>query len=116
MSRKHQVHDTSDDAPDDVIYDGDVDAFMDAVNDSQYNRRSSRSDNLQARRRLESLLEERRLKQVIDDDWGLDGEEEEEQAHDQPTYAQRETDGNLHFSSGFRRFGQHGSGPKGGWG
>ncbi|RAR63144.1 hypothetical protein BCL93_103377 [Onishia taeanensis] len=54
--------------------------FMDAVNDSQYNpTRSSRAENLQARRRLESLLEERRLKQVIDDDWGLDGEEEEEE-------------------------------------
>ncbi|WP_304526020.1 PA3496 family putative envelope integrity protein [Halomonas sp. I5-271120] len=80
MSRKHQVHDTSDDANDDVIYDGDVDAFMDAVNDSQYTpSRSSRAENLQARRRLESLLEERRLKQVIDDDWGLDAEEEEEE-------------------------------------
>ncbi|RAR62281.1 hypothetical protein BCL93_104259 [Onishia taeanensis] len=29
MSRKHQVHDTSGDANDDVNYDGDVDAFMD---------------------------------------------------------------------------------------
>ncbi|WP_192034879.1 hypothetical protein [Halomonas sp. YLGW01] len=80
MSQEHQVHGTSDDAADDVTYDGDVDAFMDAVNDSHYTpSRSSRAETLQARRRLEQRLEERRLRQVIDDDWHLDVEEEEEE-------------------------------------
>ena len=72
MSREHQVHDTTDDATDEM------DAFMDAVNDSDYNytpSRSSRAETLKARRRVESLLEERRLKRVIDDDWDLDEEE-----------------------------------------
>ncbi|WP_458525347.1 PA3496 family putative envelope integrity protein [Onishia taeanensis] len=80
MSRKTRVYDTSDDAPDGGAYDGDVDAFAEAVNDSQYTQsRASRADTLQARRRLERLLEERRLKRVIDDAWDLDGEEEEEE-------------------------------------
>ncbi|WP_425338650.1 PA3496 family putative envelope integrity protein [Halomonas salinarum] len=55
-----------------------MDAFMDAVNDSQYApSRSSRAETLQARRRLETLLEERRLQRAIEDDWNLDDEEDE---------------------------------------
>ncbi|ALM54524.1 PA3496 family putative envelope integrity protein [Halomonas huangheensis] len=52
---------------------------QDAVNDDDYgrSRSSSRADTLRARRRVEALLEERRLKQAIDDDWGFDEEEEE---------------------------------------
>jgi len=55
--------------------------FFDAVNDEHFSRsRSSRHDTLRARRRVEALLEERRLKRAIEDDWlsALDGEEEEE--------------------------------------
>nr|WP_168011766.1 hypothetical protein [Halomonas salinarum] len=72
MSQKHQIHDASDDANEEM------DAFMDAVNDSQYApSRSSRAETLQARRRLETLLEERRLQRAIEDDWNLDDEEDE---------------------------------------
>ncbi|SHL97360.1 PA3496 family putative envelope integrity protein [Halomonas cupida] len=54
---------------------------QDAVNDDDYgrSRSSSRADTLRARRRVEALLEERRLKQAIDDDWGLDDDEEEDE-------------------------------------
>ena len=50
---------------------------QDAVNDEDYSRSrsSSRSDTLRARRRVEALLEERRLRQAIDDDWDYDEEE-----------------------------------------
>lgn len=50
---------------------------QDAVNDDDYGRTrpTSRADTLRARRRVEALLEERRLKQAIDDDWALDEEE-----------------------------------------
>lgn len=42
----------------------------DAVNDHDYGRsRPSKSDTLRARRRVEALLEERRLRRAIADDW-----------------------------------------------
>ncbi|NYS60299.1 PA3496 family putative envelope integrity protein [Vreelandella salicampi] len=42
----------------------------DAVNDHFYgSRRPSKSDTLRARRRVEALLEERRLRRAIADDW-----------------------------------------------
>ncbi|SDL00857.1 hypothetical protein SAMN05192555_102168 [Franzmannia pantelleriensis] len=57
--------------------------IFDAVNDDSYlpeqeprTRSSSRADTLRARRQVESLLEERRLKRAIEDDWLLDDEEE----------------------------------------
>ncbi len=54
------------------------DDFFDAVNDEHFSRpRSSRADTLRARRQVEALLEERRLKRAIEDDW-LDDDEEEE--------------------------------------
>ena len=52
--------------------------FFEAVNDDHFTRpRVSRADNLRARRQVETLLEERRLKKAIEDDWfaGLDEEE-----------------------------------------
>ena len=62
------------------------DAYLDlsdqeAVNDEDYSRSrpSNRADTLRARRRVEALLEDRRLRQAIDDDWGYDEEEEEEE-------------------------------------
>ncbi|MYL23135.1 PA3496 family putative envelope integrity protein [Vreelandella massiliensis] len=55
--------DSDDDANDDAANDH-------AVNDHYYGRsRSSKSDTLRARRRVEALLEERRLRRAIDDDW-----------------------------------------------
>ncbi|WP_404416699.1 hypothetical protein LG277_04110 [Vreelandella aquamarina] len=46
---------------------------QDAVNDDQYGRsRSSKRDTLTARRRVEALLEERRLRKALDDDWYSD--------------------------------------------
>ncbi|QJQ96057.1 MULTISPECIES: PA3496 family putative envelope integrity protein [Halomonadaceae] len=67
MSRDHLVNDLADDQ----------DAF-DAVNDDDYGRTrpSSRADTLRARRQVESLLEERRLRRAIEDDWLLEDEEE----------------------------------------
>nr|WP_300306325.1 hypothetical protein [Halomonas sp.] len=65
---------------DSLIDDSDFD-LDDAVNDDEYtsrNQRASRTDTLKARRRVEALLEERRLKQAIDDDWDFDEEDEEE--------------------------------------
>ncbi|QFT84083.1 hypothetical protein FIU88_03740 [Halomonas sp. THAF12] len=58
----------------DDAYDDDHD---EAVNDDDYRRTrpASRAEQLQARRRLEALLEERRLRRSIDDDWDLDEEE-----------------------------------------
>lgn len=52
---------------------------VDAVNDDDYGRSrpSSRADTLRARRRVEALLEERRLRRAIEDDWAIDEEEEE---------------------------------------
>ncbi|GAA5173071.1 MULTISPECIES: PA3496 family putative envelope integrity protein [Halomonadaceae] len=52
--------------------------FFEAVNDEHFTRpRASRADSLRARRQVEALLEERRLKKAIEDDWftGLDEEE-----------------------------------------
>ncbi|GHE20426.1 PA3496 family putative envelope integrity protein [Halomonas urumqiensis] len=52
--------------------------FAEAVNDDHYGRSrpSSRADTLRARRRVEALLEERRLRRAIEDDWAIDEEEE----------------------------------------
>ncbi|ATJ83874.1 PA3496 family putative envelope integrity protein [Halomonas beimenensis] len=48
-----------------------------AVNDETYQRArpASRAEQLRARRRLETLLEDRRLRRAIEDDWDLDEEE-----------------------------------------
>ncbi|WP_110667711.1 PA3496 family putative envelope integrity protein [Salinicola halophilus] len=57
----------------------DEQALLDAVNDEQFERpRSSKTDTLKARRQVEALLEERRLKRAIDDDWYCDFGDEEE--------------------------------------
>lgn len=72
MSRDHLNH----------SIDDDEDSY-DAVNDDSYPseqesrpRHVSRADTLRARRQIESLLEERRLKRAIEDDWQFDDEEE----------------------------------------
>ncbi len=54
--------------------------FLEAVNDDDYSRprASSRHETLRARRRVEALLEERRLKRAIEDDWMLLDDEEDE--------------------------------------
>lgn len=53
--------------------------YSEAVNDEQFERpRSSKADTLRARRQVEALLEERRLKRAIDDDWYNDFGDEEE--------------------------------------
>ncbi len=59
----------------------DEEEFLEAVNDEEYvrPRAASRADTLRARRRVEALLEERRLQRAIEDDWMLLGEEEEEE-------------------------------------
>ncbi|MGC3873147.1 PA3496 family putative envelope integrity protein [Halomonas sp. GXIMD04776] len=45
------------------------------ADDTQYHRsRSSRNDTLRLRRQVEALLEERRLKRAIEDDWDLEEE------------------------------------------
>ncbi|MBS9402888.1 hypothetical protein KG088_04535 [Halomonas sp. TRM85114] len=46
----------------------------DAMNDDDYGRSrpSSRADTLRARRRVEALLEDRRLRRAIEDDWRLE--------------------------------------------
>lgn len=69
MSRDHLVTDSLADEQD----------IFDAVNDEHYGRSrgTSRSDTLRARRQVESLLEERRLRRAIEDDWLLDDDEEE---------------------------------------
>ena len=56
------------------------DDFSEAVNDEEYARPRtlSRADTLRARRRVEALLEERRLQRDIEDDWMLHSAEEEE--------------------------------------
>ncbi|SDJ52553.1 PA3496 family putative envelope integrity protein [Billgrantia gudaonensis] len=53
------------------------DDLLEAVNDDDYERPrpASRTDSLRARRRVEALLEERRLRRAIEDDWTLDEEE-----------------------------------------
>ncbi len=57
----------------DDAYDDDHD---EAVNDDERRARpASRAEQLRARRRLEALLEERRLRRSIEDDWDLDEEE-----------------------------------------
>ena len=67
MSRDTLIDDQLSDEQDDY----------DAVNDEHYNRpRTSRADTLRARRQVEALLEERRLKRAIEDDWFDDSEEE----------------------------------------
>ncbi|GEK47272.1 hypothetical protein PRZ61_03950 [Halomonas pacifica] len=67
MSQEYRVDDSLADEQD----------FLDAVNDDNFGRspRSSRADTLRARRRVESLLEERRLRRAIEDDWLYDEEE-----------------------------------------
>ncbi|MGE4532987.1 PA3496 family putative envelope integrity protein [Halomonas sp.] len=57
-------------------YDDDQE-LTDAVNDDDYvrPRATSRADTLRARRRVEALLEERRLRRAIEDDWAVDEEE-----------------------------------------
>lgn len=62
--------------------DDDID-FSEAVNDDALNadeyvrpRSSSRADTLRVRRRVEALLEERRLQRAIEDDWMRFDEEE----------------------------------------
>ena len=68
MSRDTLIDDQLSDEQDDY----------DAVNDEHYSRpRTSRADTLRARRQVEALLEERRLKRAIEDDWLDDSEEEE---------------------------------------
>ncbi|MEC9481991.1 MAG: hypothetical protein UMU75_01545 [Halomonas sp.] len=58
---------------------GDEQDFFDAVNDAQFSRaRGSRADTLRVRRQVEALLEERRLKRAIEDDWLDDFDDEEE--------------------------------------
>jgi hypothetical protein len=67
MGREHLLEPSLDDEPD----------FSEAVNDEEYARpRTSRADTLRARRRVEALLEERRLRRAIEDDWAVDEEEE----------------------------------------
>ncbi|XGA81084.1 hypothetical protein OR573_05395 [Halomonas sp. CH40] len=56
----------------DFLDSDDLDS-QEAVNDEHYGRsRSSKSDTLKARRRVEALLEERRLRKALDDDWYSD--------------------------------------------
>ncbi|KAA0017573.1 hypothetical protein F0A16_13590 [Salinicola corii] len=53
--------------------------FSEAINDEQFERpRSSKADTLRARRQVEALLEERRLKRAIEDDWYDEYGDEEE--------------------------------------
>ncbi|MFY0991114.1 PA3496 family putative envelope integrity protein [Halomonas sp. C05BenzN] len=70
MSREPLVNDSLDDEQD----------YQEAVNDDDYGRSrpTSRADTLRARRRVESLLEERRLRRAIEDDWMLLDDDEEE--------------------------------------
>jgi len=50
--------------------------YLEAVNDDVgHVRSSSRADTLRARRRVEALIEERRLRRAIEDDWALEEEE-----------------------------------------
>ena len=66
MGREHLLEPTLDDEVE----------YSDAVNDEEYSRpRSSRADTLRARRRVEALLEERRLRRAIEDEWAVDEEE-----------------------------------------
>ena len=65
----------------DTPFDDDQD-YLSAVNDGAVDARPvSRADTLRARRRVEALIEERRLRRAIADDWFLDDafEEEEEE-------------------------------------
>ncbi|MFO7648436.1 MULTISPECIES: PA3496 family putative envelope integrity protein [Halomonas] len=67
MGREHLLDPGLDDEQD----------FSEAVNDDDYGRSrpASRADTLRARRRVEALLEERRLRRAIEDDWAIDEEE-----------------------------------------
>lgn len=64
MSRSTLVNDLLDDELD----------THEAMNDDDYGRSrpSSRADTLRARRRVEALLEDRRLRRAIEDDWRLE--------------------------------------------
>ncbi|SFU43682.1 PA3496 family putative envelope integrity protein [Halomonas korlensis] len=66
MSRSTLVNDLLDDELD----------THEAMNDDDYGRSrpSSRADTLRARRRVEALLEDRRLRRAIEDDWRLEEE------------------------------------------
>ncbi|SEL06095.1 PA3496 family putative envelope integrity protein [Halomonas daqiaonensis] len=56
--------------------DDDDQDYLEAVNDDYGRvRPSSRADTLKARRRVEALIEERRLQRAIEDDWNLEEEE-----------------------------------------
>ncbi|MEQ6889945.1 hypothetical protein ABE957_14815 [Halomonas sp. CS7] len=60
----------------DTPFDDDQD-YLSAVNDDAVHARpASRAEILQARRRVEALIEERRLRRAIEDDWALEEEEE----------------------------------------
>ncbi|MBE0488839.1 MAG: hypothetical protein IBX53_07145 [Halomonas sp.] len=67
MGREHLLESSLDDEVD----------FSEAVNDDDYGRSrpASRADTLRARRRVEALLEERRLRRAIEDDWAIEEEE-----------------------------------------
>jgi hypothetical protein len=69
MSQEPLINDSHEDEPE----------FLEAVNDDDYTRprASNRHETLRARRRVEALLEERRLKRAIEDDWMLLDEEDE---------------------------------------
>lgn len=66
MSRSNLVNELLDDELD----------SHEAMNDDDYGRSrpSSRADTLRARRRVEALLEDRRLRRAIEDDWRLEEE------------------------------------------
>ncbi|WP_168169324.1 PA3496 family putative envelope integrity protein [Kushneria phosphatilytica] len=53
----------------------DTEDDFEAVNDEQYTAPRPRRGEICARRRIEALLEERELRQVLEDDWGSDEEE-----------------------------------------
>jgi len=64
--RHESLLDTTDDDQD----------YLEAVNDDDSRvRPGSRADTLRARRRVEALIEERRLRRAIEDDWALEEEE-----------------------------------------
>lgn len=63
----------------DTPFDDDRDYLSADNDDAAEARPASRADTLRARRRVEALIEERRLRRAIADDWSLDGVEEEEE-------------------------------------
>mgnify|MGYP000314761485 CR=1 FL=1 len=68
------THHYSSDHSSDFLDGDDLDS-QEAVNDEHYGRsRPCKSDTLKARRRVEALLEERRLRKALDNDWYSDEE------------------------------------------